>query len=185
MYVYLLPTKMLKADRCEADIEHVLAENWKHLKYAEREPYDAKAIQELNRYVEQSRTYGGHTGNNPPASYQPLPLASSALSCPGRNPQAPSREHGLVKQEVAEHAPPAIREHAPPKPPQNTRLQKIIEEGSPEVLEKEVKSTNEFLDVLKGHLAATDGHELQDAKHWMQQIGKTFVTWARQTTNVS
>ncbi|TVY91113.1 Nuclear GTPase SLIP-GC [Lachnellula willkommii] len=52
---------------------------------------------------------------------------------------------------------------------QNTRLQKLIEEANPEELEKEVKSSQAFLEALKKPLEANIG-QLEDVKHWVAQI---------------
>jgi hypothetical protein len=52
-----------------------------------------------------------------------------------------------------------------------TRLQKVIEESTPEQLEKEVRKTNAFLDVLKDHFKVPEAAQHQDAKHWLKQIG--------------
>lgn len=54
------------------------------------------------------------------------------------------------------------------------RLQKIMEDSSPEVLEEEVKKTNDFLDVLKNLLKVPEAKSNQDTTHWVQQIGKSF-----------
>ena len=62
---------------------------------------------------------------------------------------------------------------APKAAPQNTRLQKLIEDGTPEVLEAEVRRTKLFLETLKKPLVGmTEQH--RDASHWLQQIGKLF-----------
>lgn len=53
-----------------------------------------------------------------------------------------------------------------------TRLQKIIDDSSPAVLEAEVKKTNDFLNELKTQFNVPEAQSHQDAKHWLQQIGK-------------
>lgn len=54
------------------------------------------------------------------------------------------------------------------QPSLNERLQKIIETGSPVILEAEVKRCQLFLENLKKPLM--DAHEHKDAKHWLTQI---------------
>jgi hypothetical protein len=71
----------------------------------------------------------------------------------------PSMDH-----DIPELAPPVV-ELA------KTRLQKVIEESTPEQLEKEVRKTNAFLDVLKNHFTVPEAAQHQDATHWLKQIG--------------
>lgn len=67
--------------------------------------------------------------------------------------------------------------------PKNERLLKIISDGTPEMLEAEVRSSRKFLEDLKAPMASfVDQH--RDAKHWVQQIGmlcvcniQTWLTW--------
>ncbi|QSZ34344.1 hypothetical protein DSL72_005935 [Monilinia vaccinii-corymbosi] len=51
-----------------------------------------------------------------------------------------------------------------------TRLQKIIEDSSPEVLEAEVKKKNDFLTLLKARFNVPEAQSHQETKHWLQQI---------------
>jgi hypothetical protein len=51
-----------------------------------------------------------------------------------------------------------------------TRLQRIIEDGTPECLEAEVRNKQSLLEKFKHHLARANEHT--DAQHFLQQIGK-------------
>ena len=57
------------------------------------------------------------------------------------------------------------------QPSLNERMQRILETGSPEILEAEVKRCQIFLKNLqKPMVEEASRHE--DAKHWLTQIGK-------------
>ena len=73
---------------------------------------------------------------------------------------------------------------SPPKQPShNERVQNIIEKGSPEELEAEVRSSQQFLANLKTPMAGMVSFN-RDAQHWIQQIGKYFCScWLAKDTN--
>lgn len=77
-----------------------------------------------------------------------------------------------MADDVPEVAPPVV-ELA------KTRLQKVIEESSPEQLENEVQKTNSFLDILKDYLKVPEAVQHQDARHWLQQIGQLYPNFCR------
>lgn len=57
-----------------------------------------------------------------------------------------------------------------------TRIQKIIDDSSPEVLEEEAKKTYDFLAVLKARLNVPEAQSHPDTKHWLHQIGKSYIS---------
>ncbi|KAL3424846.1 hypothetical protein PVAG01_04127 [Phlyctema vagabunda] len=75
-------------------------------------------------------------------------------------------QNPVFKPEEAVYEPPPPA----PKPPKDTRLQKIIEHGSPEDLEKEGKASSKFLKTIQAHLSGEEDQTNQDAQHWLQQI---------------
>jgi hypothetical protein len=59
-------------------------------------------------------------------------------------------------------------------PPQNTRIDKIIAQGSLEDLEAEVKSGLKFLEELRSPLVGLATPN-QYSQHWIQQIGESIT----------
>lgn len=59
------------------------------------------------------------------------------------------------------------------KTTQDTRLRKVMEEGSPEALEAEIKRSSVLLEDIKLHLQSSVNN---DSAHWLHQIGKDFLT---------
>jgi hypothetical protein len=68
----------------------------------------------------------------------------------------------------------------PKQPSLNDRLQKMIETGSPETLEAEVKRCQLFLENMKKPLLE-EASRHKDAKHWLTQIGKNLLYGSRIT----
>jgi hypothetical protein len=58
--------------------------------------------------------------------------------------------------------------------PRPTRLAKIIAEGKPEILEKEVKLSLKFLEKLIPCLKAIET-EIQPSQYWIQEISKSIL----------
>jgi hypothetical protein len=81
-----------------------------------------------------------------------------------------------MKSEINNEDPPmpeaqgsSVPSHLSAKSRENTRLQKLIEKGSPEQLEAEVRKSLEFLATLKAPLSGmVDQHK--DANYFTQQI---------------
>lgn len=67
---------------------------------------------------------------------------------------------------------------SPKQPSQHERVQKIIEKGSPEELEAEMRSSQRFLMKLKAPLADMASVN-RDAQHWTQQIGEVALLLPR------
>jgi hypothetical protein len=65
--------------------------------------------------------------------------------------------------------PDAATETLAPKRSVQNRLQKLMQEGSPETLEDEVKSTQKFLESLKKSMV-DNAAQHRYAQHWVQQI---------------
>jgi hypothetical protein len=60
------------------------------------------------------------------------------------------------------------------QPSDNERVQKIIEKGSPEELEAEVRSSQLFLENLKAPMTGIVSVN-KDAQHWVQQISQNAL----------
>ncbi len=86
-----------------------------------------------------------------------------------------TQQNRIVKAETEDDAPMLDAEPEPaleisaPKRPVHSRLQKLMEEGSPETLEAEVRSTQKFLESLKKPMV-DNAAQHRDAKHWVRQI---------------
>jgi ABC-type multidrug transport system fused ATPase/permease subunit len=87
--------------------------------------------------------------------------------------------HFVQPDNQTEHIPlsgvgPSTVHAEPARAPQHARLQKIIEEGSPERLEAEVKKNQSLLDNLKLQLVRAS--EQKDAQYFLQQLGMHLNT---------
>jgi hypothetical protein len=67
---------------------------------------------------------------------------------------------------MAEDAPVAV------KSSYGDRLQKLMAEGTPEMLEAEVRDMKHLLEAVRQPMASMASVQ-QDAKHWVTQIGKS------------
>lgn len=84
--------------------------------------------------------------------------------------EAPARESVKAEPQVDTPMPDAEPSNpASNQSNQNNRLQKLIQEASPEALEKEVRSSQIFLESLRQPLQAKSDLS-EDAKHWFTQI---------------
>ncbi len=75
------------------------------------------------------------------------------------------------KDPLMTHREPSANASPLNQPSENERVQKIIEKGSPEELEAEVRSSQQFLENLKTPMTGMASIN-KDAQHWVQQIGQ-------------
>ncbi|TGO22096.1 hypothetical protein BPAE_0182g00030 [Botrytis paeoniae] len=151
-----------------AEIDSSLRRTWDKVPAQTREYYSTKDAQKSNlaisNYVSPSPEYAVDT--------KPIP-ESPSLSANG------SRASMVVDETLTEPADYDLAtkdENGSPEPEPQTvelaklRLQKLMDDSSPEALEEEVKKTNDFLNGLKKHLQVPEAQGNQDTSHWLQQV---------------
>lgn len=151
-----------------AEIESSLRKIWDKMSSDTREYYSTKDAQKSNTPV----------SNNslllpaPAVDTKPLP-GSFSLSSNNRS-RSVTKDDLVMKPDDYSSA--FKDEGGSPEPEPQTlelaklRLQHIMEDGSPEILEQEVKKTNDFLDALKNHFKVPEAESHPDTSHWLQQI---------------
>ncbi|RDW67742.1 hypothetical protein BP6252_09138 [Coleophoma cylindrospora] len=155
------------------DMDRVISDGYRNLSPALRGVYADRAAADNRRYIDECRT---HSEQITAASHQKAHQSPINAACsPTTHHPAMNTGYLNASQNSTLQAP--IQESAPctspppaPKPPQNTRIQKLLEDATPEILEEEVKSSDNFLEELKGYLTTEGNSTSQDAKHWLQQI---------------
>ncbi|ESZ90744.1 hypothetical protein SBOR_8878 [Sclerotinia borealis F-4128] len=150
-----------------AEIESSLRRTWDKMAAETREYYSTKAAQTSDLYA----LNNGSLSPRPVVDTKPEP-GSFGSSANGR-PTSMARDDSVVESE--DYASPKDEDGTPEPDLPNaelakTRLQKIIEASSPEILEAEVKKTNNFLAELKTRFNVPEAQSHQDTKHWLQQI---------------
>ncbi|KAF7869938.1 hypothetical protein EAF04_004722 [Stromatinia cepivora] len=151
-----------------AEIESSLRQTWDKMPIDTREYYSTKDVQKSNVPV------SNHSPLLPAPAVDTKPLRGSL------SPSANSRSTSMTQDDIVmkpdDYSSPSKDEDSSPEPEAQTlelaklRLQHIMEGGSPEVLEEEVKKTNDFLHVLKNHFKVPEAESHPDTSHWLQQI---------------
>ncbi|EMR86879.1 hypothetical protein ACHAPC_002340 [Botrytis cinerea] len=151
-----------------AEVESSLRRSWDKMPAQTRQYYSTKDAQKSNL---PSSSYGLPSPENA-VDTKPLP-GSFSLSANG--PRA-SRVEDEAFIEPADFVLATEYDNGSLEPEPQTvelaklRLQKLMDDSSPEVLEEEVKKTNNFLNGLKKHLQVPEAQGNQDISHWLQQI---------------
>ncbi|KAF7899405.1 hypothetical protein EAE99_012326 [Botrytis elliptica] len=151
-----------------AEIDSSLRRTWDKMPTQTREYYSTKDAQKSNLPI------SNHGPPSPEHAVDTKPLPKSpSLSANG--PRASITED-QTSMDPADYDLAAEGENGSPEPEPQTvelaklRLQKLMDDSSPEVLEEEVKKTNDFLNGLKKHLQVPEAQGNQDTSHWLQQI---------------
>ncbi|KAJ8060176.1 hypothetical protein OCU04_010521 [Sclerotinia nivalis] len=151
-----------------AKIESSLRKIWDKMSIDTREYYSTNDVQKSNIPV------SNHSPLLPAPAVDTKPLPGSF------SPSANSRSTSVTQDDIVmkpdDYSSPSKDEDGSPEPEPQTlelaklRLQHIMEGGSPEVLEEEVKKTNDFLNALKNHFKVPEAESHPDTSHWLQQI---------------
>lgn len=155
-----------------AEIDSSLRKTWDKMPAQTREYYSTKDAQKSNLPISD---YGPPLPEHA-VDTKPLP-GSPNLSA--NSPRASMAEDQTLI-DPADYDLATEGENGSPEPePQTVELaklrhQKLMDDSSPEVLEEEVKKTNDFLNGLKKHLQVPEAQGNQDTSHWLQQIGKWY-----------
>ncbi|KAM3081672.1 hypothetical protein ACMFMG_005123 [Clarireedia jacksonii] len=153
------------------EVERSLKALWNGLPQSTRTVYEDKAAQDS----------GSRNPSLMPQGSLSAPISGVDMQSPVdqssdySTPLTSGREGTWIEPKKEEFPPPSGDNDVPEVAPAvvelaKTRLQKVIEESSPEQLEKEVRKTNAFLDVLKDHFKVPEAAQHQDAQHWLKQI---------------
>ncbi|KAF7903268.1 uncharacterized protein EAF01_006317 [Botrytis porri] len=151
-----------------AEIDSSLRRTWDKMPAQAREYYSTKDVQKSNLPI---ANYG------PPSPKHAVDTKhlSETPGISANGPRAPMVEDETIMEPVDDDLA-TKNENGSPKPEPQTvelaklRLQKLMDDSSPEVLEEEVKKTNDFLNGLKKHLQVPEAQGNQDISHWLQQI---------------
>ncbi|TGO46555.1 hypothetical protein BCON_0318g00050 [Botryotinia convoluta] len=152
----------------QVEIDSSLRRTWDKMPAQTREYYSTKDAQKPNLPIS---NYGPPSPEHD-VDTKPL-LGSPSLSANG--PRASMTEDETL-MDPADYDLATEGENGSPEPEPQTvelaklRLQKLMDDSSPEVLEEEVKKTNDFLNGLKKHLQVPEAQGNQDTSHWLQQI---------------
>lgn len=113
--------------------------------------------------------------SSPPSSVPTDIIMADEVDCTEVGPKAADPS---VKSEGQDHGALA-EEPSDPKSTYTQRIDKLIQEASPEILEAEVRSSLSFLSELKQPMMAVAAHR-NDAMHWVKQIGRPSIYWSGQ-----
>ena len=107
-----------------------------------------------------------NAGNTPTSS------ASTTRNLSSNPPASTAKNeaHNVEDTSMAEVSDVSATVSSTKQPSQHERMQKIIEKGSPEELEAEMRRSQRFLEKLKTPLVDMASVN-RDARHWIQQIG--------------
>ncbi|KAG4025453.1 hypothetical protein MFRU_058g00360 [Monilinia fructicola] len=151
------------------EFESSLRRSWEQMTAETREYYSKKALSKFDAPTPNTDYFSSQSvvdTETPQGSSSPLPNDYS-VSMSEDNIIMEREDHSSPiatdEDEIAE-ADLSIAELT------KTRIQKIIDDSSPEVLEEEAKKTYDFLAVLKARLNVPEAQSHPDTKHWLHKI---------------
>ncbi|KAF7946085.1 uncharacterized protein EAE97_005123 [Botrytis byssoidea] len=151
-----------------AEIDSSLRNTWDKMPAQIREYYSVKDAQKSNLPI-------SNYGPPSPERAVNIQLVPGSPSLSANSPRASMAEDQTLIDSADYHLATEGENGSPEPEPQTVelaklRFQKLMDDSSPEVLEEEVKKTNDFLNGLKKYLQVPEAQGNHDTSHWLQQI---------------